>query len=89
MKFDRNTVIGFLIMGVLLFGYIYYNSLEQAANRKNVAREQFVKDSIDKATAQLDGAEPELFACKRLAGIRSLSHSPEIGDGSLFLSRQI
>ena len=54
MKFDRNTVIGFLIMGVHLFGYIYYNSLEQAANRKNVAREQFVKDSIDKATAQLD-----------------------------------
>src|SRR5215213_8334196 len=29
MNFDRNTALGFILMGVLLVGYIYYNSKTQ------------------------------------------------------------
>ncbi len=50
MKFDRNTVLGFVILAALFFGYFYYNNKEQAAYQKTKAREQFVKDSIAKAS---------------------------------------
>jgi YidC/Oxa1 family membrane protein insertase len=49
MKFDRNTVLGFVILGALFFAYFFYNSREQAAFRKKQAREQFVKDSTARA----------------------------------------
>ena len=29
MKFDRNTVIGFIVLALLFFGFFYYNSKEQ------------------------------------------------------------
>ncbi|HEY6062406.1 MAG TPA: membrane protein insertase YidC, partial [Chitinophagaceae bacterium] len=46
MKFDRNTVLGFVILALLFFGYFWTTSREQAANRRKNEREQFVKDSI-------------------------------------------
>lgn len=51
MKLDRNTVLGFLILGALFIGYFVYTSKEQNANRKKnleiakQAREKFVRDS--------------------------------------------
>lgn len=48
MKFDRNTVLGFVILALLFFGYFWTTSREQAANRKKIAREKFVTDSIAK-----------------------------------------
>jgi YidC/Oxa1 family membrane protein insertase len=49
MKFDRNTVLGFLILALLFFGYFYFTNREQAANNKKVAAEKAYKDSIIKA----------------------------------------
>ncbi len=49
MKFDRNTIIGFVILAALFFGYFYYTNQEQTAFRKQKAREEFVRDSIAKA----------------------------------------
>ena len=52
MKFDRNTVLGFLILGALFIGYFVYTSKEQNAYRKKqveaakIKREQDVKDSL-------------------------------------------
>ncbi|MBM3412065.1 MAG: membrane protein insertase YidC [Bacteroidetes bacterium] len=46
MNFDRNTVLGFVLLAVLFFGYFYYTNLEQAAFNKAKARQQFVQDSI-------------------------------------------
>lgn len=52
MKFDRNTVLGFVILAVLFFGYFFYTNKEQAAYRKQKeekqAREQIIQDSIAK-----------------------------------------
>ncbi|HEX7847242.1 MAG TPA: membrane protein insertase YidC [Chitinophagaceae bacterium] len=44
MKFDRNTVIGFLMLAALFIGYFYYTSEGQRKAQKE-AREKFVKDS--------------------------------------------
>jgi YidC/Oxa1 family membrane protein insertase len=38
MNFDRNTVIGFVVLAALFFGYFYYNNKEQAAMRMEQAR---------------------------------------------------
>ncbi|MFC0771555.1 membrane protein insertase YidC [Terrimonas alba] len=38
MNFDRNTVIGFVVLAALFFGYFYYNNKEQAAFKKEQAR---------------------------------------------------
>src|SRR6186997_1384072 len=45
MKFDRNTVIGFVLLALLFFGFFYFNSQEQARVAKNKA----IQDSIAKA----------------------------------------
>ncbi|HVF96643.1 MAG TPA: membrane protein insertase YidC [Flavisolibacter sp.] len=52
MKFDRNTVIGFIILAILFFGYFYYNSQEQTkylALKKDQDRKKFVQDSVKRA----------------------------------------
>jgi YidC/Oxa1 family membrane protein insertase len=49
MNFDRNTIIGFVVLALLFFGYFYYNNQEQAKYKLENARKEFVKDSIAKA----------------------------------------
>ena len=38
MNFDRNTVIGFVVLAALFFGYFFYTNQEQATYRKEQAR---------------------------------------------------
>jgi YidC/Oxa1 family membrane protein insertase len=45
MNFDRNTIIGFVVLGLLFVGYFFYNSQQQEAFMKEKARQ----DSIAKA----------------------------------------
>ena len=56
MNFDRNTVIGFIVLAALFMGYFYYNSREQVALKKEQAR----LDSI----ANLNKAKPDTLAQK-------------------------
>lgn len=50
MKFDRTTVLGFVVMAVLLFGYFYFTNKEQATHAKQMAEQKRVEDSIKIAT---------------------------------------
>ena len=52
MKFDRNTVLGFLILALLFVGYIYYNTKGQAESQRKAAIETAKKDSINRANIQ-------------------------------------
>jgi YidC/Oxa1 family membrane protein insertase len=45
MKFDRNTVIGFVILAGLFFGYFFFTNKQQSEHRREQARQ----DSIDLA----------------------------------------
>ncbi len=45
MNFDRNTVIGFVLLALLFFGFFYFNSKEQSAARQR----KVIQDSIAKA----------------------------------------
>ena len=48
MKFDRNTVIGFVLLALLFFGLFYFNSQQARLDAKNRA----IQDSIDNAAAK-------------------------------------
>jgi len=52
MNFDRNTVIGFILLAVLFFGFFYYTNKQKAALDKQTAIEQAKKDSIAKLSPQ-------------------------------------
>lgn len=55
MNFDRNTVIGFILLGVLFFGFFYYTNKQQAAAQKQKAFEDsvtHVRDSVAKLNQQ-------------------------------------
>ena len=56
MNFDRNTVIGFVVLAALFFGYFYYNNQQQAAYKKEQAR----MDSI----ANANRPKPDTLAVK-------------------------
>ena len=45
MNFDRNTIIGFVVLAVLFFGFFYFNSQEQS----RLAKARAVTDSIANA----------------------------------------
>lgn len=46
MKFDRTTILGFVLLAALFFGYFYFTNQEQAKLKKQQAEDQRIKDSI-------------------------------------------
>ena len=48
---DRNTVIGFLLLGLLFIGYIFYNSQGKQTLEK---QQQHIKDSLDRLKPKID-----------------------------------
>src|SRR5688572_5298395 len=52
MKFERNTVIGFVLLAILFFGYFWFNSQEQnrqLAYKKEQDRIKFIQDSTKRS----------------------------------------
>lgn len=52
MKFDRNNVIGFVVLGLLFIAFFYYNSKEQGqylAQKRKQEEQQRIKDSAQRA----------------------------------------
>ena len=43
MKFDRNTVLGFIVLAGLFFGYFYFTNQQQSEYRKQKAADQDTK----------------------------------------------
>jgi YidC/Oxa1 family membrane protein insertase len=61
MKLDRNTILGFVILGALFVGYFIYTNKEQETYRQNKAREQAILDSI----AKVNRPKQDTLALKR------------------------
>lgn len=57
MNFDRNTVIGFVVLALLFFGYFYFTNKDQAAYRKSKA----YNDSV----ANAQRPKPDTLALKK------------------------
>lgn len=78
MNFDRNTVLGFVVLALLFFGYFYYNNQQQLAFQKEKAR----RDSIEQA------ARPKpIRPANQPAGVPDSLRQPAIaGDFQQFSS---
>jgi YidC/Oxa1 family membrane protein insertase len=55
MGMDRNTVIGFVLLALLFFGYFYYTRQGQLVLEK---QKQHIQDSLDKIKPKIDTALP-------------------------------
>ncbi|RYY59978.1 MAG: membrane protein insertase YidC [Chitinophagaceae bacterium] len=72
MKFDRNTVLGFVVLGLLFFGYFYFNNKEQAAYLKE-------KERVD-SIALANQPKPDTLAFKK-DSLRADSSNRQIRSG--------
>ena len=54
MKFDRNTVLGFVILAALFFGYFFYTNKEQSAHKKQQAEKQAKQQAIQDSIAKIN-----------------------------------
>src|SRR5438309_11412414 len=72
MNFDRNTVIGFVVLAVLFFGYFYYNNKQQMAYEKQKAYQDSVsnahKPKPNPATVALDSTRADSLQKQAAAG---------------------
>lgn len=53
MKFDRNTLLGFGLMAILLFGYLYFNIKQQNENEKNKREKARIEKAKNDSIAAL------------------------------------
>jgi YidC/Oxa1 family membrane protein insertase len=68
MNFDRNTVIGFIVLALLFLGYFWWTSKEQAAFRKEKARQDSIanankpRPNIDTTILKTESAKNDSLA---------------------------
>ncbi|HUR67373.1 MAG TPA: membrane protein insertase YidC [Chitinophagaceae bacterium] len=54
MKFDRNTVLGFVILAALFFGYFFYTNKEQNSYKKKKLEEQKKEQAVIDSIGRLN-----------------------------------
>src|SRR5215471_10463367 len=73
MNFDRNTVIGVLVLAVLFAGYFWYTTKEQAAFRKEKARQDSIananKPKIDTTGLRTETTRNDSIAKSKSGGV--------------------
>jgi len=72
MNFDRNTVMGFLVLALLFVGYFWWTSKEQAASRKEKARQDSIAHAnqprIDTTAINNQAAKNDSIAKSKAGG---------------------
>jgi YidC/Oxa1 family membrane protein insertase len=81
MNFDKNTVIGFVLLMVLLFGYIFFTNKEQAAY---LAEKKRAEDSI----ARLDAARKKTIQPSTPVSDSTGKSVDTIQPGTLAISKE-
>jgi YidC/Oxa1 family membrane protein insertase len=72
MNFDRNTIIGFVVLAVLFIGYFFYTTREQQAYQRQKAIQDSIananKPKVDSNTVRLDAQRADSFRRVTQAG---------------------
>src|SRR5947209_12902457 len=72
MNFDRNTVIGFIVLALLFFGFFYYNNQQQVAYQKQKAHQDSLanasKPKLTPTANRIDSAAADSFKRASSAG---------------------
>ncbi|HMG66058.1 MAG TPA: hypothetical protein VK588_00170, partial [Chitinophagaceae bacterium] len=73
MNFDRNTIMGFLVLALLFIGYFWWTSKEQAKFKLEKARQDSIvnasKPKIDTASLKSQSAKNDSIAKIKTSGI--------------------
>ena len=67
---DRNTIIGFVLLAVLFFGYFYYSKQGQLALEK---QDQHIQDSINRLKPKTDSILAKINVAKTDSSVKSTS----------------
>jgi YidC/Oxa1 family membrane protein insertase len=78
MNFDRNTVIGFVVLALLFFGYFYFNNKQQIAFQKQKAHQDSVLAKAN--AAKVNVTEQKLDSL----GADSIARQIKAGDFQQF-----
>ena len=70
MGMDRNTIIGFVLLAALFFGYFYYTRQGQLALEKN---SQHIQDSINRLKPKTDSIIAKTDSVKRDSTVKQIS----------------
>jgi YidC/Oxa1 family membrane protein insertase len=91
MKFDRNTVIGFLVLAALFFGYFFFNNKEQAAYRKEKAKQDSLlnanRPKPDSAAQRLDSAAAAALRKSTQSGF--LNDSSDVNERVIYAENEL
>ncbi|MBO9658094.1 MAG: membrane protein insertase YidC [Chitinophagaceae bacterium] len=91
MKFDRNTVLGFVVMAALFFGYFFFINKEQAGMRKEQARIDSIKNAskpkFDTAAQRLDSAAAA--ALRKSAQSGFLNDTADPGEHVIYAENEL
>jgi YidC/Oxa1 family membrane protein insertase len=73
MNFDRNTIIGFLVLAVLFIGYFWWTSKEQATFQKEKARQDSIananKPKVDTTALRVETEKNDSIAKIKKGGV--------------------
>ena len=70
MGMDRNTIIGFVLLALLFFGYFYYNKQGQQALTD---KQQHIQDSISRLKPKTDSIIAKADSAKRDSTVKQIS----------------
>ena len=91
MKFDRNTVLGFVVMAALFFGYFFFINKEQSGMRKEQARIDSIKNAnkpkLDTAVQRLDSAAA--VALRKSAQSGFLNDTADPGEHVIYAENEL
>jgi len=79
MNFDRNTVIGFVVLAALFFGYFFYTNQEQASYRKK----QAIIDSIANANKPKPDTLAEKIDSARADTINKITNAGDFPNAAI------
>ena len=68
MGMDRNTIIGFVLLALLFFGYFYYNKQGQQA----LVDKQHIEDSINKLKPKTDSIVAKTDSSKKDSSVKQM-----------------
>ena len=68
MGMDRNTIIGFVLLALLFFGYFYYNKQGQQA----LVDKQHIEDSINKLKPKTDSVVAKTNSAKKDSSVKQI-----------------
>ncbi|MCG2614990.1 membrane protein insertase YidC [Terrimonas sp. NA20] len=91
MKFDRNTVLGFVVLAALFFGYFFFTNKEQAAYRKEKAKQDSIlnanKPKPDTAAQRLDSAAAAALRKSTQSGF--LNDSSDVNEHVIYAENEL